>query len=86
MKLELERDAVRGLADMPPGHRQRLLERLKQIALDPFAQHANVRALKGSAAGFRVRQGDWRAVYRVDRGAQILVVEAIGPRGRIYDD
>jgi mRNA interferase RelE/StbE len=86
VKLEFERDAVRGLADMPPRHRQRLLERLKQIALAPFARHANVKALKGAAAGFRVRQGNWRAVYRVDRPAQMLFVESVGPRGSVYDD
>ncbi|MGQ0674956.1 MAG: type II toxin-antitoxin system RelE family toxin [Rhodospirillales bacterium] len=86
MKLEFERAAVHGLADMPPGHRRRLLVRLEQIARDPFAHHANVKALKGSSAGFRVRQGDWRAVYRVDRTNRTVFVEAVGPRGNVYDD
>ena len=85
MKLTYERDAVRGLADMPPRHRRRLTERLAAIARDQHASHANVKALKGRT-GFRVRQGDWRAIYRVDRPSHTVYVEAIGPRGSVYDD
>jgi hypothetical protein len=38
-----------------------MIDRLKTIAADPFARHANVEPLKGERDAFRVRQGDWRA-------------------------
>jgi mRNA interferase RelE/StbE len=85
VRLVFERDAVRGLADMPPGHRRRLMERLNAIAQDPFARNPNVKPLKGRIAMFRVRQGNWRAIYRLERATQTMVVETIGPRGGIYD-
>lgn len=81
MKLVIERGPTRRLMDLPPKARTALLERLKAIAADPFAQHANITAFKGERDAFRLRQGDWRVVYRLDREADEMRVGAIEPRG-----
>jgi hypothetical protein len=47
----------------------RLIARLEAIAEQPFAKHANVERIKGETEAFRLRQGDWRAKYRIDREA-----------------
>ena len=57
---------------------------LRGIADDPFGRHPNVKPLQGFKDGFRLRKGDWRAVYRLDRAANLLVVERLRPRGDIY--
>jgi mRNA-degrading endonuclease RelE of RelBE toxin-antitoxin system len=59
--------AAKGLQGMPRNARASLLTRLKAIAVDPFERHANVTALRGDKDAFRLRQGDWRAMYRVGR-------------------
>lgn len=58
--------------------------RLGEIAVDPFAHHAGVTAFQGVANGFRLRIGDWRAMYVVDTEADAVEVEVIGPRGQVY--
>jgi hypothetical protein len=51
--------------------RAALIDRLEAIAEQPFATHRNVERIKGEPDDFRLRQGDWRALYRGDgrRGA-----------------
>jgi hypothetical protein len=44
----------------------------------------HVAALKGAQGMFRLRQGDWRAVYMVDREAEEIQVLDVAPRGSIY--
>jgi mRNA-degrading endonuclease RelE of RelBE toxin-antitoxin system len=34
--------------------------------------------------GFRLRHGDWRVLYWVDRAAQAVRVTAVKPRGEAY--
>ena len=61
-----------------------MLNRLKALASEPFAVHSNVKPLRGEPNAFRLRQGDWRALYRVDRAAQEVRVYVIETRGRAY--
>jgi mRNA-degrading endonuclease RelE of RelBE toxin-antitoxin system len=84
MNLVMTRSARRGMSSMTPKARAALLRRLEAIALRPFGEHANVAALRGAPDMFRLRQGDWRAVYVVDRGSQEVQVLDVAPRGSIY--
>ena len=61
-----------------------MLSRLERIAADPFAHHGGVKPLRGEANAFRLRQGDWRALYRVDRERQEVRVYVIETRERAY--
>ena len=54
------------------------------LARDPYAPNANVKALKGRPA-YRLRVGDWRAIYELDKGRVVVLVLDIGPRGSIYE-
>jgi mRNA-degrading endonuclease RelE of RelBE toxin-antitoxin system len=51
--------------------------------LETVREHANVAALKGAQGMFRLRQGDWRAVYLVDREAEEIQLLDVAPRGSI---
>jgi mRNA-degrading endonuclease RelE of RelBE toxin-antitoxin system len=84
MKLVIEKRAQRRLQEMPAKTRTTMLNRLKAIASDPFAAHSNVKPLRDEPNAFRLRQGDWRALYRVDRAAQEVRVYVIESRGRAY--
>ena len=61
-----------------------MTDRLEAIAADPFARHANVEPLKGEPDAFRLRQGEWRAVYQVDRDAGLLRVVTVAARREVY--
>jgi mRNA interferase RelE/StbE len=85
MRLVLERAALRRLGDLPQPSRAALLRRLRVIAADPFAKHANVERYKGAGPNrFRLRQGQWRVIYAVDREAQEMRIEVIDTRGSAY--
>lgn len=83
MALVFSRDAVRALLAMPRKDAERLRERLDAIAAAPADRHPAVEAMQGKPPGrFRVRQGDWRAVFRIDDAD--VVVERIGNRREVY--
>jgi mRNA-degrading endonuclease RelE of RelBE toxin-antitoxin system len=84
MKLVLTRAAQRHLGTISQKMRAALIERLETIAAAPFAAHRNVEKIKGERDAFRLRQGDWRALYRIDRKADEMRVLAVEPRGRVY--
>ena len=69
---------------MSPRPRARLIGRLEAIAAQPFASHRNVERIKGEPDTFRLRQGDWRALYRIDREAGEMRVLVVEPRGSVY--
>ncbi len=64
MKLVIDKRAQRRLLEMPAKVSSMMLERLKAIAVDPFARHPNLKPLQGEPGAFRLRQGDWRAPHR----------------------
>ena len=84
MELEFTRASTKTLRKLQPKVRAAMIGRLKAIATDPFAKHANVDAFVGENDAFRLRQGDWRALYKVDREAGVMRVLRIEPRGEVY--
>jgi len=67
---------------MPKADARRLLDRLEKIALKPNALHASFQALAGDKGVFRVRQGDWRAVFSIEDGN--VIVDRIAHRREVY--
>jgi mRNA-degrading endonuclease RelE of RelBE toxin-antitoxin system len=61
-----------------------LIGRLQAIAEQPFAAHRNVERITGEPDALRLRQGDWRAKYRIDRDAAEMRVLVVEPRGSVY--
>jgi mRNA interferase RelE/StbE len=84
MRLVVEKAAADRLNDLPRRQRDNLFDRLRAIAADPFGRHANVRPLRGAKDAFRLRIGDWRVIYRIDRQAQTMHVRMVEPRGSVY--
>ena len=68
---------------MPKRDAVAMMKRLHAIAEGPFGQHAGAERMKGGVA-FRLRQGDWRAIYRVDRATQQVIVDTVGHRREVY--
>jgi len=74
--------ALKQLEAVPRDIAGRLRGRLERIAEDPFAPQPGVKPLSGETGGYRVRQGDWRAVYFVEDGD--VIVARVGHRRRVY--
>lgn len=75
--------ALKGLARMPAALRERAREALALLATNPDRLGLDVKPLQGRD-GFRLRIGDWRLIYEIDRGRLIILVVEIGSRGDVY--
>ena len=84
MRLLLEKAARKGLDRMTARAAGAMLTRLERVAAEPFARHPNVEAMKGVKDAFRLRQGDWRAVYRLNRNVDEMRVVSVDVRGSVY--
>ncbi len=82
MKLVIEAAALKSLAQMPKAEAAAMREKLRRFAEDPYQQHPWAKAF-GANTG-RIRQGDWRAVYRIDAGILTVLVLKIGIRKEVF--
>ena len=77
------KEAAKSLQRMPRNMAQLIREKLELIAVDPYADHPNVKKLQGRE-GYRLRVGDWRIIYKMQNEQLIIVVLKIASRGEIY--
>lgn len=80
--VEFEKRAVKAFAGLHPTMQRRVSDAIEALANDPF-KSPNVKALQGRD-GYRLRVGEWRVLYRLERERIVIVVIDIGPRGGIY--
>ncbi len=71
MALLIQPKAAKAAKGMPREDWDRLRKRLERIAGEPRGNHPDVEPLKGG--GYRVRQGDWRAIYDITDGDVVVV-------------
>ncbi|MFJ4190438.1 type II toxin-antitoxin system RelE/ParE family toxin [Kitasatospora sp. NPDC089509] len=79
--------AQRELLKVPQSDAVRILHRLTELqrALDVGDTSAfDIKALRGHAARWRLRVGDYRVVYTVENGVLIVWVMSVGNRRDIY--
>ena len=57
--------------------------KLDQIAIDPFAFHAGVTKLQ-NREGYRLRVGDWRVIYDIQKEKVRLLILKITSHGEVY--
>jgi len=82
MALLIPPDVVKQLAGIPRKDRQRLLEALEAVAASPGGRFPFATQMVGQSDVWRLRKGNWRAVYRI-QGADV-VLDRIGHRKDIY--
>ena len=82
MALIIPPHVVAQFAAMPRGDARRLRDKLGRIADDPSGPQPGVKAMAGTPGMFRVRQGDWRAIYVIKDGN--VIVGRVGNRKEVY--
>jgi mRNA interferase RelE/StbE len=81
-ELRLSRDAERYVERLDTPTRARIINRLNQIASDPFGPIT--KPLEGHHGMRAARVGGYRIIFSVDVGTREVLVSDIGPRGQIY--
>jgi mRNA interferase RelE/StbE len=83
MQVLVRRAAAKMLRRIPVDRRTQILQRLKDLAADPNSRTLDVQPLAGGES-FRLRVGDYRIIFSLDRPASVLTVDAIRTRGDVY--
>jgi len=80
----VHRRAVRYLKKLPQDQQTRIKYVLNEMGNDPFGI-SNVKNMVGDWAGYqRVRTGNTRIIFWVDKDKKIVYVDHIGPRDDVY--
>ncbi len=77
-------EAIKTLARMDNTTATRIRSKIVALAADPRRPNNNVKKLTG-VEGYRLRVGDWRVVYTLQRRELVVTVIRIGPRGSVYE-
>ena len=73
----------KALARLPLNWQKRIVAKIKEVAVDPYAPNNNLTKLQGRD-GYRLRIGDWRVIYELQDERLVMLVLDMGPRGDIY--
>lgn len=84
MRLLVAPDALRDLKRLDRKLVQAIEARMTVIAGNPFGHHPQAKPLKGSPNRFRLRIGDWRVLYVVDRRAGTVEIVRVKSRQEAY--
>jgi mRNA interferase RelE/StbE len=74
---------TKSLLKMPRNTAKLIREKLEQFAVDPFASIPNAKKLQGRD-GNRLRIGDWRVIYEVNKNEVVIIVLKVAPRDEVY--
>ncbi|MBF0332080.1 MAG: hypothetical protein HQL40_00340 [Alphaproteobacteria bacterium] len=83
VKLIFSPAAIKAMTKLPPKDAAGLLTKLGQFAAEPMGQYHWAKRLTDQP-GFRVRHGDWRAVFRLDHHTGEMIVDRIAKRDEVY--
>jgi len=73
----------KALARLPLNWQKRIVAKVKEVAVDPYAPNNNLTKLQGRD-GYRLRVGVWRVIYELQDERLVMLVLDMGPRGDIY--
>ena len=55
-------------------------------AINALPDNGDIKKLTGTNGLFRIRIGNIRVIFKIDRTEKIITITAIGSRGQIYND
>ncbi|MES9881373.1 MAG: type II toxin-antitoxin system RelE/ParE family toxin [Sedimenticola sp.] len=82
-QLVYKKAALKGILKMPTVTKKKMLEAFSTLSENPDRQDLDMKQLK-VRDGYRLRVGQWRAIFHRDDDKLILLVVDAGPRGDIY--
>lgn len=83
-KLLYSDQALEALENMPSKYSVLIRSKLRLLAEAPLRPNNNVKKLVGQGA-YRLRIGNWRAIYSIEHGVMVIHVITIGLRKDVYD-
>ena len=81
MKILFVKSAEKELLRLKKSLAQRIFQKISLLKNNPYGQ--NSQKLEGNK-GYRIRIGDYRVVYTIDKENKIILIIKIGHRREIY--
>ena len=83
-RIEFVKSAKKEFDRLPTQIKKKTLDTLSLLAINPYTEILNIKKLKGATDLFRVRLGDYRLVYEIQKQIVTIVVIKIGHRKDVY--
>ncbi len=81
--LFIKKQAHKTLKSLARTDRNRIAEKIKQLARNPDNPLLDIKRLQGELY-YRLRVGDWRVIFDRDDKLKIIAIEKVKPRGGAY--
>ena len=83
-EISYQKHAARQILRLHGDIARRISAKVEMVAADPYGNHPNAMRMRGRNGGFRLRVGDWRVLYFLDKERKRLLVTKIDRRGTVY--
>ncbi len=80
--IDFTASALRELRALDSLTQRRVAAKIEELREDPFPP--GVRKFQGEAGHWRIRVGDYRIIYRIERRRVVVVIVRIGHRREVY--
>lgn len=77
-----DRDVEKDLSGIPRGEVRRIMARLLALSDNPHPPHSA--KIEGAASLYRLRIGNYRAIYQIDRAGMSITVYRVRHRKDVY--
>ena len=81
-KIEIKKSAEKELFKIPQEFIDLILYKINNLSINPFPE--GTKKLKGSESLYRIRQGDFRIIYSVNKIIKVITIQAIIHRKDAY--
>ncbi len=80
-KIKFEKSAVKFISKQTPEQQKRLFKAIKALP-----DTGDIKKMQGYESLYRLRVGDYRVLYKTQRGSSsvVVIVEDIDNRGQVY--
>ena len=80
-KIVIKRSAAKEIEKIPKSHRKRIVYRIQDLSTQP--RPPGVKKLSGEEK-YRIRQGEYRILYKIDDSIITITVVKVGNRKDVY--
>jgi len=80
--LEFTASAAREFRSLERRLQQRISDKLLELCDNPFP--AGAKKLQGERDHYRIRIGEYRVIYRIEKNRVVIVIVQIGHRREVY--
>lgn len=80
-----KKSAAKELQALPQKMRQKILDAVQLLSLNPYTELLQIKKLKGADSLYRVRIQDYRLIYLIDNRVIKVTIIKIGHRKEVYD-